>query len=122
MSDYPYGKIAVANSSGNVANASGVATLPAASGKTTYLAGFSVRGAGATAASIVQVTVTGLAAGTMTFDLPVVAGATLSNQPLDIYFAFPLPASAPNTAIVVTCPALGSGNTNNSVNAWGYQQ
>ncbi|WP_283807294.1 hypothetical protein [Bradyrhizobium sp. Tv2a-2] len=41
--------------------------------------------------------------------------------PLDVQFNPPLPASAANTAITVSCPSLGSGNTNNSVNVYGYQ-
>src|SRR5262249_31577165 len=51
---------AVANSSGNVAAATATATLPAAAGKTTWIEGFDVTAAGATAASIVQMTITGL--------------------------------------------------------------
>lgn len=107
-------------SSGNVANASGVATIAAVAAKTAYITGFDVTGSGATAASVVSVTVTGLLGGTSTYTLSVVAGATLSNAVLSIRFAPPLPASAANTAIVVTCPALGAGNTNNAVNAYGF--
>jgi hypothetical protein len=107
-------------SSGNVANASGVATLAAVTAKTSYITGFDVTGSGAIAASVVSVTVAGLLGGTATYTLAVAAGATLGNQPLIARFDPPLPASAANTAIVVTCPALGAGNTNNTVNAYGY--
>jgi hypothetical protein len=110
----------IKGSSGNVANASGVATLPAVAAKTTYISGFDVTGSGATAGSVVSVTVAGLLGGTATYTLSVVAGAALANPPLLIQFSPPLPASAVNTAIVVTCPALGAGNTNNTVNAYGY--
>lgn len=111
---------AVKASSGNVANASGVATLAAVAGKTTYISSFDVTGSGATAASVVSVTVAGLLGGTATYTVSVVAGVTAANNVLRIQFDPPLPASAVNTAIVVTCPALGAGNTNNAVNAYGY--
>jgi hypothetical protein len=50
-----------------------------------------------------------------------VAGATLKNEDVIVTFDPPLPASADNTAIVVTLPALGAGNTNATANAWGFQ-
>lgn len=112
--------VSVKASSGNVANAAGVATIPAVAGKTAYISGFDITGAGATAASVVNPTISGLLGGTSTYSLSVVAGATLANPVLSIQFNPPLPASAVNTAIVVTCPALGAGNTNNTVNAYGY--
>ncbi len=116
----PAGATAVANSSADVAAASAVATLPAVAGKTNYLTGFRVAGTGATSAVGVVVAITGLAAGTLNYILPVVAGATLGNTPLDVVFPHPLPASAPNTAIVVTCPSLGTGALHNSAVAHGF--
>lgn len=107
-------------SSGNVANATATASLAGVAAKTTYITGFDVTGSGATAGSVVSVTVTGLLGGTSTYTLAVSAGAAVGNAPLVIDFVPPLPASAVNTAIVVTCPALGLGNTNNTVNAYGY--
>lgn len=112
----------VANSSGNVAAASAVATLPAAAAKTTYISGLSFTATGATAAASVTATVTGLAAGTLSFTFTAPAGATLACTPLNISFTPPLPASAVNTAVVVTLPSLGAGNTNAVATAWGYQQ
>ena len=107
-------------SSGNVANASGVATLAAVATKTTYITGFDVTGSGATVGAAVSVTVAGLLGGTATYTAVAATGATVGNAPLVVRFDPPLPASAVNTAIVVTCPALGAGNTNNTVNAYGY--
>jgi len=112
--------VSVKASSGNVANAAGVATIPAVAAKTAYISGFDVTGAGATAGSVVSVTVAGLLGGTATYTLTVATGVAIGNAPLAIQFSPPLPASAVNTAIVVTCPALGAGNTNNTVNAYGY--
>lgn len=111
----------VSDSSGNIANGSAVATLSGAADKTTYIRGFSVTGAGATVGLPVLVAVTGLAVGTINYVYCAVAGVLLGNTPLVINFPQPLPASAENTEIVVTCPALGAGNTHNVVTAFGYQ-
>lgn len=111
----------VTASSGSVANASAVATLPGVAAKTTYLTGFTMTGGGATAASLVTATVVGTITGTMHFIIAVPAGVTLGITPLVVEFGFAIPASAQNTAIVVTLPALGTGNTNAAATATGYQ-
>lgn len=118
---YPAGATALQSSSGNVADAAAAATLNAAAGKTTYISGFQVTSGGATAASLKSVSVTGLLGGTATYTIGVVAGATLPNAHLIVTFNPPIPASAANTAIVVTVPALGAGNTNATVTAHGFQ-
>lgn len=109
-------------SSGNVANASAAATLAAAAAKTTYITGFVVTAGGATAAALVDVTVTGLVGGTATFTFAAPAGAAVGATPLVVMFTKPIPASAVNTAIVVTLPALGAGNTKATVNAFGFRR
>lgn len=109
----------ISASSGNVANANAVATLPAVANKTNYLSGVSLTGAGATAAGVVEATIDGLVGGTMTFTMAVPAGVTAGLPALNLSFNPPLPAAAPNTAIVVTLPALGAGNTNAAAVAWG---
>lgn len=119
---YPAGSTVLNSSSGNVAAAVATATLTSAASQTAYITGFEVTGAGATAASVVSVTITGTLGGTMTYTLAVVAGATLANQPLIVAFFPPIPASAANTNIVVSCPSLGAGNTNNTVTAHGYRR
>lgn len=116
----PYGALPLAASSGNVGAAVAAATLVAVPNKTASLSGFEVTGSGATAALPVSVTVTGLLGGTLTYTYTAVAGVLLANQPLIVEFNPPLPASAPNTNIVVSCPSLGGGNTNNTVNAHGF--
>ena len=121
VAGYPTASTPVTSSSGNVANASAVATLAAAAAVTTYISGFEVTGGGATAASLVNVTITGLIGGTATYTLGVVAGAAAPNATLLVKFVPPIPASAVNTAIVVTVPALGVGNTNSAVVAHGYR-
>lgn len=117
----PAASTALSSASGNVANASAVATLAGAAGATTYVSGLLISGAGATAASVVTATVTGLIGGTMSITVAVPAGAAVGIAPIYVDFNPPLPASAVNTSIVLTLPALGAGNTNASVSAWGYR-
>ena len=107
-------------SSGNVANATATATIPAAAAKLGYITGFEVTGGGATAGSVVSLTITGLLGGTATYSVAVPTGAILGLTPLIVEFLQPLPASAVNTAIVVSLPALGAGNTNAAVVAHGF--
>ena len=108
-------------SSGNVAAAPAVATLPAIQGRFTYICGFSITSAGSTGAADVVATVTGLNGGTLSFSYETVAGANAANLPLVIPFTPCMPSSTVNTAVVVTLPSLGTGNTTATVNAWGYQ-
>lgn len=88
----------------------------------TYVTGFDILGGGATAASIINVTLAGLQAGTMTF--AAVIASTVSAQftaggVMSIRFPDPLPASAPGTAIAIAVPSFGSGNTNAGVVLYG---
>ena len=57
----------------------------------------------------------------MSITVAVPAGVTTGIAPILLQFNPALVASATNTAIVVTLPALGAGNTNASVAAWGYK-
>lgn len=97
------------------------ATLAAAAGKTTHITGFEVTGAGATAASVVTVTVSGLLGGTQSYKVAVPAGANAGVTPLVVSIPGGFPASAPNTAIVVDVPSFGAGNTHAAVAARGFQ-
>jgi hypothetical protein len=92
------------------ANASITAVLPAQSGFTNYVSGIKITGGGATAASLITATLTGLT-NTLSYVIAVPAGATLGIVPLVVEFDPPLPASAANTAITLTVPAAGTGNT-----------
>lgn len=111
----------VSATSGQVANAPAVASVPGVVGKTSFITGFEVTSDGATAASIVDVTVN-LGGVTLHYAYTAVAGATTADNALTVSFPRPLPATALNTAITVTCPALGVGSTNAAVNVHGYQQ
>src|SRR5262245_19516949 len=112
---------AISASSGNVAAATAAATLPAATGKTTYICGFVITSTASTAAAITVPTVNNTAGGTMSFVYASVAGATVQNQPLQVTFSPCIQANATNTTITVSVPSLGAGNTNSAVVAWGYQ-
>ena len=109
------------SSSGNVANASAAASLAAAASVTNYLNGVEITFAGATAAANVVATITGLLGGTISFVCVAPAGANLPGTPIILTFDPPLPASAANTAITVTLPALGAGNTHACVNIHGFR-
>lgn len=109
-------------SSGNVANAVATAALAATPGKTNFLSGFEVTGSGATAASAIIGTITGVVGGPLDYVLAVPAGVAVGVQPLTIDFSTPLAAIAPNVAIAVSFPAFGSGSTNAVVNARGFRQ
>lgn len=106
--------------SGNVAAAVAAATIPAVAAKTNYLEGFDVTGTGSTAGQVVVVTITGLLGGTVTYNMASATGVLVQDTPLSIRFIRPLPASAVNTAIVVSCASLGAGSTNNVTTAFGY--
>jgi hypothetical protein len=120
--ELPSGGTAVGASSGNVANASAVAAIAAVASKTNYLAGFEVTGAGATAAAVVNATVTGCLGGTRTYPIAVPAGVTTGITPVIVNIVPPLPATAANTAITLTVPAFGAGNTNVAANIRGIQK
>lgn len=93
------------------------ATLAATSGKTTYIAGFSI-GAVATTAINGAATVTGTVTGTMSFLQGVGAAPAVVTTRNDFHPA--IPASATNTAIAVNSIAAGTAGVTN-VSAWGYQ-
>lgn len=86
-----------------------------------FLAGFCLTGAGATGASIIEVATTGLTTN-LKFKVVIPAGATVALSPLLVTFNPALPASADNTAITVTVPSFGAGNTAAALSTWGYAE
>jgi len=109
----------VGASSGNVANASAVATLAAVPNKANFLSTVHFTAGGATAGSVVVATITGVVGGTLSYIFNVPTGATVGES-LILDFDPPLPSTAPNTPIVCTLPALGAGNTNAAVTITGF--
>jgi len=120
-SEYHKNSIIIVDSSGNVADAAAVATLDSDAGRLTYITGFDVYGAGSTTALPVTVTVSGIKGGSLVYNYVFEAGVLVRNTPLEIRFKKPIPASAVDTDIVVTCLAGGAGNTHNTVNAYGFK-
>lgn len=116
----PDGATGLANSSGNVANATAAATLTSAASRLAYISGFEITAGGATAPALVTATVTGLLGGTLSYTFGATTGAAVASAPLIVEFNPPLPASAVNTNIVVSLPALGAGNTNATTTAHGF--
>lgn len=119
--DYPPAADPVTASSGNVANAAATATIAAVAGQRNWLTGFFLSGSGATAASVISVTVTGLIGGTMTFAYAVPSGVTAKSPDLHVTFPKPIPATGPNVAIVASAPGFGAGNTNATMVATGFR-
>lgn len=119
MSTFPTDVLPISASSGNVAAGTATATLTSSTGRTAYLSGFTITGSGATGASVISPTVTGVQGGTMTFTMAIPAGVTAAVQPLQVSFVPPIPATQQNTNIVVSCPSMGAGNTNATVVAYG---
>lgn len=109
-------------SSGNVANATAAATIPAVAAKTNFLEGVQITAGGATAGQCVNATVVGLLGGTITYTYCSATGAGLPSPSLVVAFNPPLPASAVNTAITLSVPALGTGNTNAAASIQGFVQ
>lgn len=98
------------------------ATLAAVAGKRTHLSGFAVDGLGATAGSVIEVTITGVLGGALRRKVSVPAGVGAAIAPLVVEFARPVPAAADNTAIVINVPSFGAGNTSAIVNAHGFNR
>ena len=95
--------------------------MPAVAGVTNYVTGMIITGAGATAAAVIAVTLTGVTGGTMTFIMDIPAGDKAAAPILDIEFSVAIPASAANTAITLTAPAFGAGNTNAAAVIYGFK-
>lgn len=119
-SQYPTGATPLAVASRSLANGVATATLASAIGRTVYITGFEVTGSGATLGLPVTVTVANTLGGTLSYTYCAGAGVLLANTPLFVAYAPGIPASGTNVSIAVSCPALGLGNTNNTVSARGY--
>lgn len=117
----PATAISVNASSGNVANASAVAAMPVDAARTNYVTGFELTAAGSTAGLAVTATLAGVLGGTLSFAFTFPIGVLVPAQPLFVEFPEPIPASAINTAITLTLPAGGTGNTAASATIHGFK-
>lgn len=94
------------------------ATLTGAAGKFTYLCGFMITSAGATAGTVRAATVTGVGA-TLTYEyLDPSTGQGFLGVALPVCYS----SSAQNTNIVVTVPGTGTNTVGLAVTAWGCLQ
>jgi hypothetical protein len=119
---YPTGATPVGNAFSGADTTTAAATLPAAAGKFTYIAGFTVSGLGATATTTVNVTVGTLVGSTTpTYSYVFQTGATVVDTSVSVLYSPAIPANAINLPITVTVPGA-AGNTATQINAWGYQQ
>lgn len=103
------------NGTGTTAAVTG--TLAATPLKTNYLCEFDIT-VTATAASLGQITITGLLGGTRTYQIAIPATPAVATLSKD--FNVCIPATGVNTAIVITSPAAGTGGVND-VSSSGYQ-
>jgi len=88
------------------------ASITTSSGTLTYLTRIMVSGGGATAASVVNGTITGVVGAPLNFAVPVPAGATAGLTPVILDFSScPLQGSTVNGTITVSVPSFGAGNT-----------
>jgi hypothetical protein len=108
-------------SSGAVSATTATASIAAVSAKTNYVTGIEITGGGATGASVIVATLSGLLGGSHVFAIAVPAGVTLGITPLIVEFTTPIPASTTNTAITIQTPTFGAGNTHAVVNIHGYR-
>lgn len=113
------GLTAVDASSAGGAQANNV-SLPAVANQTNFVTGFEVTGDGATAASVIVVTLTGVPGGPLSYELTIPAGVGTSINPLIVEFPVPIPATGPNVAITLNVPSFGAGNTNAAAVIHGY--
>lgn len=111
------------SSSASGGNAVQTATIPAVAGVFGFITSLRITGLGATAATEVTATLTGVQGGTINYPVSVPAGAAVPITPvIDSFGTRGLQASAVNTAIVLTLPAFGVGNTLEAVSITGYTQ
>lgn len=103
-------------SAGATANVS----LAAVAGKTTYINGFYVSVAHTASGTIAGQVTLSLNGGTSTHMNFLIAVSTTYPGLVEVTFPDPIPATAANTTIVITLPALTGGGVS-SISAFGYQ-
>lgn len=97
------------------------ATMPAVAGQFNTIQSLRITGLGATAGTVVTATLTGVQGGTINYPVTVPTGATVAITPVtDQFGGIGLQASAVNTAIVLTLPSFGAGNTLESASLAGF--
>ena len=108
-------------SSANAAAANNL-SFGAVVGVTNYCTGFAVTGGGATAASVINIQVTGSTTTNLQYQLAIPAGAAVGVQSLIVNFTRPISATGPNVALGLTVPSFGAGNTAAAAALYGFRQ
>ncbi len=98
------------------------ATQPAVPGKINYVTGFEVTGSGATAASVITVTLASGGTNIANWNVAIPAGVTAGVTPLIVEFTSPFSGLAAGQNMVMQVPSFGTGNTNASVVMRGFSQ
>lgn len=112
-----------ASATASGANAAQAATITPAAGVTAFIQSLRIEGLGATAATEVTATLTGVAGGTISYPVSVPAGVAVPITPIED--SFPgrgLAGSAAGQAITLNLPAFGAGNTLETAEIQGYLQ
>jgi hypothetical protein len=121
---YPIGATPLSCAFSGANTTTATCTLQSAPGQFAYFCGVTFSGLGATAATPVTPTITGLVNTiTLTGGFTFVAGAAAFDTVTSYSFASNAcqPASAVNTNIVITLPGA-AGNTQTNIYGWGFRQ
>lgn len=116
---YPSGATPISASLAAASTTGTTITLPAAAGKTTYICGVYIA-ANATAATSGFAFISGTVSGSINLFEPIAALPAVGQVVLQP-FSPCVPASAPNTAILITTANPGAGGSQ-VLSAWGFQQ
>jgi hypothetical protein len=119
-SDIPPGTPFYATSGASGGAAQVTAAITATANRMGYCTGFDIDGLGATAGSAIAVTLSGILGGTLTWEVGIPAGVTVPFT-YSKRFNPPLQASGVNTAMTLTVPSFGSGNTQSNANIYGFK-
>lgn len=124
-SGYPSNSVPLIAASANTPAGIITLTFAARVGWRNYLQHITCTGGGATAGSNIVAAITGLdvdgVATQPSFILSPPTGATVGMPRFDVAYDPPLPATAANTAIVLTVPSFGAGNTHAMCSMTGFQ-
>jgi len=110
------------NNTTNAGNASLSATMSAEVGRTNFCSQITFSTSGATAGSVIDVSLTNVIGGTMHFAYNVPTGATTAGAIVVIPFNPPIPATGTNTIINLTVPANGAGGVQQTATIQGFSQ
>lgn len=105
------------------ANAIQTASITAGAGLLAFVTSLRILGLGATGATVVTATLTGVLGGTISYPVTVPAGVTVAITPVtDNFGTRGIPSAATGGTISLSVPAFGAGNTLELAEVSGYVQ